>query len=342
MCSRLHRHVLTGRDERVSVVQLAGSVPGVREVVTLNEVFERYRLLVLADVTARTAYTYENAWRRRVAGSLGALPVAALTGLDVRLAFAAWDGSQSTRTDALAVVSKTLSVAVDAGLIRSNPARGLRLKRKPGKSPAARALSPVELALFVELTPAGHYRRIVQALAYTGCRLGEVSALTRSDVDSERGLIRIARSLSPDPSGKLVLGSTKSHRERVVPILPQLSPVLAAASEGKNPHELLFTGPRGGALDSGNLTRSIGLHAWRDQVRVYPPGERQLHLHDLRHTALTLLCRAGVPVPDVQVIAGHASLATTQIYARGNEETAVRAGALFGSFLAGEAAKSTL
>lgn len=319
--------------------EATGSVreaPNAVETVTLNRVFEDYQPLVLADVTARTAYVYQNAWRKRVSASLGLLPVVGITGLDIRMAWTGWDGSQSTKTDALAVTSKTLSVAVDAGLIRSNPARGLRLKRKPSKSPAARALSPEELAAFIAHAPGGHYRRIIQALAYTGCRLGEVAALTCADADMGRGLIRVARSLSPDPSGKLAAGDTKSHRDRVVPILPQLVPVIEEAAEGKGVHDLLFTGPRGGALDSGNLSRSIGLKAWRDDVRVYPPGEKPLHLHDLRHTTATLLCRAGVPVTDVQAILGHSSLAVTQIYARANDEAALRAGKRFGAFLASE------
>ena len=326
-------------DDVVSVRETSFDVEGSEaheSAVTLNEIFDEYRPVVLADVTARTAYVYQNAWNRRVADSLGTLPVVNITGLVIRMAWASWDGSQSTKTDALAVTSKTLSVAVDAGLIRSNPARGLRLKRKPAKSPAARALSPVELAEFIARTPQGHYRRIIQALAYTGCRLGEVAGLTLADVDLERGLIRIARSLSPDPSGKLVSGDTKSHRDRVVPILPQLVPVILEAGEGKSPHDLLFPGPRGGALDSGNLSRSIGLKLWREQIKTFAPGTPPLHLHDLRHTAATLLCRAGVPVNEVQAILGHSSLAVTQMYARANDEAALRAGVRFGAFLAGE------
>lgn len=303
---------------------------------TLEEVWVDYQAVVLDEVTERTAYVYRNAWVKRVAPTLGKLTVADITPLEVRKAWALWEGSTSTKIDALAVTSKVLGVAVEAGYIRSNPARGLRLKRKPAKSPAARSLSPAELATFIERTPTGCYRRIVQALAYTGCRLGEVAALTPTDVDLERGLIRIARSLSPDSRGKLTVGDTKSHRDRVVPILPQLVSVIREAMEGKQPHDLLFPGPRGGALDSANLSRSIGLKVWRDEVRVYPPGEKPLHLHDLRHTAATLMCRAGIPVHEVQAILGHSSLAVTQLYARANNEAAMRAGALFGGFLAGE------
>lgn len=110
----------------------------VGRVVTLADVYTEYALLIFGDVATRTGYVYRNAWNKRVAATLGHLPVGSITGLDIRMAWASWEGSASTKTDALAVTSKTLSIAVEAGLIRSNPARGLRLKRKPSKSPAAR------------------------------------------------------------------------------------------------------------------------------------------------------------------------------------------------------------
>lgn len=302
--------------------------------ISLNRIWDDYQELILADVTERTAYVYANAWRRRIREGIGALPVASIGRLTVRQAWARWDKSASTKNDALAALSKTLEVAVDAGLITTNPARSLKLKRKNGKSPAARALSREELDRFISFTPEGHYRRIIEALAYTGCRLGEIAALTGSDIEPERGIIRVARSLSPNSNGKLVVGDTKSHREREVPILPQLRETLAAAMKDRQPHDLIFTGPRGGALDSGNLSRSIGLNKWRDQVKVFPPGAPRLHLHDLRHTAATLMCGAGVPTIVVKDILGHSSLAVTELYARANEAAVRAAGETFSLYLA--------
>lgn len=83
---------------------------------TLEDVWQEYQLVVLDDVSKRTSYVYRNAWQKRVSPTLGRLAVVDITPLEVRRAWAEWDGSQSTKTDALAVVSKTLSIAVDAGL----------------------------------------------------------------------------------------------------------------------------------------------------------------------------------------------------------------------------------
>ena len=108
---------------------------------TLNAIWDEYNEVVLADVTERTAYVYANAWKRRIRDGIGAMPLDAITRLTVKQAWARWDKSASTKNDALAVLSKTLEVAVDAGLIQTNPARALKLKRKDGRSPAARSLS---------------------------------------------------------------------------------------------------------------------------------------------------------------------------------------------------------
>lgn len=222
-----------------------------------------------------------------------------------------------------------MSIAVEAGLIRVNPVQKSATRRTPTISPTSRALTPIEVRKLIELTPK-FYRPIVATLVCTGIRLGEATALTAADIDPPRRIIRVSRSLSPDSHGKLVMGDTKSHRSRLVPIIPVLVPVLEAITADKEPHELLFTGRRGGALDSGNLMRAMKFHEWRDQVKTFPPGQPPLKLHDLRHTALTLMARSGVPITDVQAVAGHSSLNVTQIYARDDEESANRVGNAYG------------
>lgn len=294
---------------------------------TVRDIWTEHRALVLADIAPRTAYAYERAWVRDLDRSLGSEPVAALTGLKIRIAWNGWSGSESTKTDTLALLNRIMRVCVEAGLIPVNPAHGLRLKRnRDVKAPARRALSRGELARFLAHVPEGAYRRACAALAYTGCRLGEIAALTPLDIDRDERLIDISRSLSPDRHGRLVMGPTKPGRARYVPIIPQMSEVLDAALRDKGPTDLVFTGPRGGAIDSSNLARSIGLTEWRDEVKQYPLGEPPLHLHDLRHTAFTLMADAGATVLDIKAVAGHSTVRMTEHYARPGIAAARRVG----------------
>ena len=64
-----------------------------------------------------------------------------------------------------------------------------------------------------------------------------------------------------------------------------------------------------GGLDRFAAARSV--KAVGEQAGLRPPP----HPHLLRHTFVSQLLAAGVPVREVQQLAGHASLATTQRYA---------------------------
>jgi integrase len=78
---------------------------------------------------------------------------------------------------------------------------------------------------------------------------------------------------------------------------------------GGNRDARLFTGPRGGRITTATLRDATN---W-DEV-VTKLGYEQLKGHSLRHTGLTWMADAGVPVHVLRKIAGHADLSTTQRY----------------------------
>lgn len=61
------------------------------------------------------------------------------------------------------------------------------------------------------------------------------------------------------------------------------------------------------------------------RVSARPPAFAGLRIHDLRAAALTNFSLAGVPITDVQQIAGHSSLVVTSRYARPREDAVSRA-----------------
>ena len=77
-------------------------------------------------------------------------------------------------------------------------------------------------------------------------------------------------------------------------------------------HGLLFTTRYGTPLDGNNIRRRF--RALLGEAGV--PAPQGLRFHDLRHTSVSALIAAGVPVPEVAAIAGHATPAVTnQLYA---------------------------
>jgi integrase len=85
----------------------------------------------------------------------------------------------------------------------------------------------------------------------------------------------------------------------------------------------LFIGPRGGRITTAVLRDAT---SW-DEV-VTGLGYEHLRRHDLRHTGLTWLADAGVPVHHLQRIAGHGSITTTQRYLHPDKQSVADAGEL--------------
>ena len=75
---------------------------------------------------------------------------------------------------------------------------------------------------------------------------------------------------------------------------------------GKEPDDLVFTMPAGSMLRLPNWRRAVFISA-RSRARISP----RFRVHDLQHTAASLMIQAGYPPKMLQEIMGHASITTT-------------------------------
>lgn len=126
-------------------------------------------------------------------------------------------------------------------------------------------------------------------------------------------MIVLRRTFSLDGAGRLRARETKSGHVRFVPLLDEVVPVLDAARSAGFDH--VFTGNRGGPFDSGNLARAVRWYQVRDHIATFP-DDAGLRFHDLRHTFLTRLARLGIAPAQIQRVAWHASITTTELYTR--------------------------
>lgn len=74
--------------------------------ITLAEFFGKYRALVEDGLTSNARQSYARAWALRVEPSLGSLPLTELNSLTIANARAVWTGADSTKGDAIALLSK--------------------------------------------------------------------------------------------------------------------------------------------------------------------------------------------------------------------------------------------
>ena len=151
----------------------------------------------------------------------------------------------------------------------------------------------------------GPWRLFILTLAYTGLRWGEATALRVRDVDLARRRVDVRRAHA-DVGGQIVVGTPKSHQSRTVPLPPFLACEISEQVKGKRPDDLIFTTSGGHILRLSNWRRGVFLPA---QARVGISAA--FRVHDLRHTAASLMVQAGYPPKMLQEIMGHASITTT-------------------------------
>lgn len=146
-----------------------------------------------------------------------------------------------------------------------------------------------------------------------GLRRGELAGLQWGDVDLRARRIHVQR-IRQRIDGQLVTGSTKSTAgERIVPISPELLPILRAAYR---------LAPAAWVCPCAPETHD---RRWQRIQQRDVLLSQHYRLHDLRHTYVSRLLLAGTIPRVVQYLAGHSSIdMTMRIYAHVTPEDAAR------------------
>ncbi len=224
-------------------------------------------------------------------------------------------GSTAART--ASALRTFFSFLVTVGRIPANPAAGVAGPRRAMRLPE---FLPVDemMDLLRSLPAEGEAGKreaaILELLYSSGLRVGELVALRRGDVSLEEGTVR-------------VLG--KGRKVRVVPVGEKARGALSAylaerrtpdgADPGDDRRGALFHNLRGGALSARSVARIV------DRAVARAGLWRHLSPHGIRHSFATHLLESGADLRAIQEMLGHASLSTTQRYARVNVSHLVRA-----------------
>lgn len=215
--------------------------------------------------------------------------------------------SRRTIAQALAVLHQALEDLIP-DVLTYNPARARRARR-PQQEPDQPVWTSEQAERFLayaeRLAPdlALGYRLILRR----ALRIGEVIALDWSDVDAGRQTLRIDETAVPNSQES---GPTKTRRVRDVPLSADLTTRLRDHRRAY-PSTLPFVFVRDGRRVSVDTFRNV----W-DRVAAAARLPK-LAPKDGRATCATLLLDAGRPLPQVQQLLGHTSVATTaKFYAR--------------------------
>lgn len=197
----------------------------------------------------------------------------------------------STVNREIALLKNMFNVAIGWGRVDRNPVRGVKFFKVDNVM--QRILSDEEIKALLNACN-GHTRDIVTIALHTGMRLGEILGLTWEHVNLAQGYMTLVK--------------TKSGKQRQVPINETIRKVL----NGRKRDGILV-------FDNGGKTFGSVKTGFLNAVRR--SGIRKCRFHDLRHTVATRMVLAGVSLPVVKEILGHASIETTMRYAHPTPES---------------------
>lgn len=204
-----------------------------------------------------------------------------------------------------------------------------------------RTLDLAEARRLLETAKADRFAALWLLAVCTGMREGELLALRWADLDRARGTLTIRRSIRRVVRQGWQETPTKTRAGQRRLVLPAVAlTALAAHRErqeaerrGQDWHDmgLIFPSYAGTPLEATNLLR----RHWRPLLER--AGLPRMRLHDLRHSAVSLLLAAGVPPHTVQSIVGHADARTTMaVYAHSRHDEEATALARLADRLAGD------
>jgi len=291
---------------------------------TVAAYLERWLDAVRPNLAPTTRRSYEGLLRHQVIRYIGAIPLSKLRPLHVQQLYACLreegraDGrgglGPRTLLHVHRVLSEALGQAVHWQIVARNVCQAVEAPQP--RRPEMRALSPKEARRLLEIGEAADNTSgdaVILAL-HTGLRLGELLALHWEDVDLERGLVSVRRTLE-NVSGTTFREPKTAKGRRAVPVGPtvverlrrlrrrQLEHSLAAGPSWQE-RGLVFAASDGGLLSGFALRRAF-------YRLLSQAGLPRVRFHDLRHTHASLLLARGVHPKVVSERLGHATVGIT-------------------------------
>lgn len=297
--------------------------------VTVGEFVRDWLENVIRPTKEPSTHTaYLKAARCNIIPHIGSVPLQKLTPAQVQgmlTRITSEGGSVAAVRYAKIVLGAALKQAVAWDLVPRNVASQAVLPSH--RAPEMKVLSREEARTFLAATETHPLHAAFVIATVLGLRVGEYLSLRWDDLDLTNGTLRVRTTIQQVAGRGLLIKRTKSRAsERLVHLPEIVTRALVArrdlqAGEGHADAAYIFTAPRGGLYSPGRF-RDI-FYKVRERA-----GVQKVRLHDLRHTAASVMLAGGVPITTVSKILGHKDPSVTlRIYAhvlQGMEQEAVQ------------------
>jgi integrase/recombinase XerD len=218
--------------------------------------------------------------------------------------------ASSTVARKMAAIKSFFNYLIQEGQLRGDPAARMSSPKVDKYTPRSISADEVERLLAQPARDAATLgdrpetardRAMLEALYSTGMRVSELVALDTRDVDLDARHLRCA---------------CRTVRERRVPLLRETAiEAIGHYLENARPRlvlreeHALFLNHRGNRLTRQGFWLILKSYATKADIADITP-------HTLRHTFATHALRNGANLRDVQLLLGHVSISTTQVYRR--------------------------
>jgi integrase/recombinase XerD len=186
------------------------------------------------------------------------------------------------------------------GILKWDPTANIKRPKREKKLPTV--LTKKEILMLFESLNSKKSRLMVSLMYSTGMRVSELISLKIENLEFENkiGYIRQA----------------KGNKDRIFNIPEFLISRLKKYAEKQNflKQIYLFPGRNGKKMSSRNIQKIVKKAGQKAQIN------KEVHCHALRHSFATHLLENDVGIRKIQVLLGHASISTTEIYAHVSPE----------------------
>ncbi len=267
---------------------------------------EEYRKL---RIKIGTYETYRQYYKSLIFPSLGKIPVCRIRSTDIQFlinGLAEKGYAYSTIKITFSLINGCLNQAMYNGILERNPALSVQLPRKTVQNHRI-ALTKEQQKIFSEFSKESRLYEFFAVLLRTGLRNGELRGLKYNDIDLEKNVLHIRRTIKYiDGRGYFEDTPKTSSSLRDIPLTDDILFLLI-----KNPPSsgYVFKGKNGAPLGRDYIQSE--LDRITDEIKRHGYAFEHITPHVFRHTFATRAIEAGMSPQVLKTILGHSSLAMT-------------------------------
>lgn len=265
------------------------------------------------DLSPRTIFTKQSQLQMHIYPVFGDMDIRSISANDIAKFIRKQESSGNVITGGplnhntiirlVRIIKCIFDFAIHQHIVVDNPASIIRMRKIPSRE--YKIFTEEEVNRLILAAPA--WWRDMILLAYrTGMRRGEIYGLQWQDISFSKHTLSILRSVTAYYPSKVNISAPKCHSQRTILIDNAVEEMLTQRYNHRSSDTWVFgekENPPNPVYHSSHfkkLTSSVGIYDKR--------------FHDLRHTHITELVKAGIDIPVIQERVGHKNIQDTMTY----------------------------